>query len=50
MKDKLLKTSSDVLSHRVSLVSMHSSLTLLKVDRVRREVPVDDRVAVGVEI
>ena len=40
----------NVLSHRVTFVAMHSPLPLLQIDRIGRKVPVDDDVAVRVEV
>ena len=39
-----------VLAHRVPLVAVDAALALLEVDRVGGQVPVDDGVAVGVEV
>ena len=39
-----------VLADRVALVAVDPSLALLEVDRIVREIPVDDDVAVGVEV
>ena len=39
-----------VAAHGVPFVPVHTSLTLLEIDRVRRQVPVRNRVAVGVEV
>src|SRR4051794_9170594 len=39
-----------VLANRVALVAVNSTFALLEVDRVVRQVPVDDDVAVGVEV
>ena len=35
---------------RVALETVDASLALLEIDRVRRQVPVDDRMAVEVEV
>ena len=42
--------SLEVLADGVALVAVDTPFALLEVDGVRREVPVDDRVAVGVEV
>ena len=40
----------DVLAHGVALVAVHPAFALLEVDGVRWQVPVHDRMAVGVEV
>jgi hypothetical protein len=40
----------DVLADRVAFVPMHAALALLKIDGIRRQVPVHGGVAVQVEV
>ena len=40
----------DIFAHGVSLIPVNATFALLKVNGVRRKVPVDDRVTVCVEV
>ena len=42
--------SCHILAHGVALVAVDAAFTLLEVHGVRRQIPVHDRVAVGVEV
>ena len=46
----LTDLAGDVLAHRMSLVAVNAPLALLQVNGIAGKVPVDDSVAVGVEV